>query len=122
MFTGTARRIVDLARDHARGQGSQDGDLPNLLAAAAGGVSCCPRLAQCLAVGGAGRAARRLPQTQFERAQELLAANRLMLDSLVRELWEANRLARQDLERLWGPAPSGRPPRAPDRRQTGERA
>lgn len=66
-------------------------------------------------------AARRLLQAQFDRAQELLATHRAMLDNLVRELLEANRLTRQDLERLWGPHPCGRHPRAPEPPQTGER-
>ncbi|MBI4799603.1 MAG: AAA family ATPase, partial [Desulfarculus sp.] len=61
MFTETARRIVDLAKDHAHGQGSQDVDLPHLLAAVAGDVSCCLRLAQCLTEGDAGRLRQTLP-------------------------------------------------------------
>ena len=49
----------------------------------------------------ATQAARDLLSRQFEAAQGLLASHRPLLDSLVRELLQANRLTRQDLERLW---------------------
>lgn len=68
----------------------------------------------------ADQAARRLLQRQFERTQELLAANRDLLDRLVRELLAANRLTRQDLERLWGPPRPGRAAAAQAQGQAGE--